>query len=84
MLVVFLIYIIFILLSVAFVTLYERKVLGRTQLREGPLFVGFFGFLQAIADGAKLALKEIIIPIRANKFLHLGSPIIVFFISFTS
>lgn len=77
-------YILWIILIVAYTTLFERKILGRTQLREGPLFVGFFGFLQPIADALKLLLKEVIVPAWANKLLHLGSPIVVFFISFAS
>jgi NADH-quinone oxidoreductase subunit H len=71
-------------LKVAITTLYERKVLSRTQLREGPLFVGFLGFLQPFADAFKLLFKEVITPFSANKTLHLGAPIVVFFISLLS
>ena len=80
-LIIILIYVLIIVLKVAITTLYERKVLGRTQLREGPLFVGFAGFLQPFADAFKLLDKEIITPVKANKILHLGAPIAVFFIS---
>lgn len=67
-----------IILKVAITTLYERKVLGRTQLREGPTFVGFGGFLQPFADAFKLIDKEIITPVKADKILHLGAPVALF------
>lgn len=74
-------YALIIILKVALTTLYERKVLGRTQLREGPQLVGFFGLLQPFADAFKLLFKEVITPALANKTLHLGAPVIVFLIS---
>ena len=70
-----------ILLSIAYFTIFERKVLASIQGRKGPNFIGFFGILQPIADGVKLFLKETIIPIRANKILFIISPIMMFFLS---
>ena len=65
-----------IMLSVAYLTLAERKVIGYIQVRIGPNRVGPRGLLQPIADGLKLALKEIIIPTNANRFLFVLGPII--------
>lgn len=70
-----------VLLSIAFFTVFERKVLAAVQGRKGPNFVGFMGILQAIADGLKLFLKETTIPNRASKFLFVFSPIFMFFLS---
>jgi NADH:ubiquinone oxidoreductase subunit H len=54
------------LLSVAFFTIAERKLLASIQRRKGPNITGFWGTLQAFADGLKLLFKEIIIPVRSN------------------
>ena len=64
-----------IMLSVAYLTLAERKVIGFIQARIGPNRVGPGGWLQPIADGLKLVLKEIIIPTNANRFLFVLGPI---------
>ncbi len=64
-----------IMLSVAYLTLAERKVIGFIQVRIGPNRVGPGGWLQPIADGLKLVLKEIIIPTNANRFLFVLGPI---------
>jgi NADH-quinone oxidoreductase subunit H len=71
------------LISVAFFTLLERKVMGSIQRRHGPTEIGFWGLLQALADGLKLVLKEVILPTRANYFLFILAPILSFSISFT-
>ncbi len=64
------------ILSVAYLTFAERKVIGYMQVRLGPNRVGPRGWLQPIADSVKLMFKEIIIPSGANKFLFLLAPIL--------
>lgn len=73
-----------ILLIVAFFTLLERKLMAITQRRQGPNVVGLFGLLQAISDGFKLFLKEIIIPQNANIFLFIFGPFLTFLLSLLS
>jgi len=67
-----------VLLSVAYLTLAERKVIGYIQVRIGPNRVGPRGFLQPIADGLKLILKETIVPSSANRALFVIAPILAF------
>ena len=64
------------MLSVAYLTLAERKVIGAMQVRMGPTRVGPRGLLQPIADALKLMFKEIIIPSGANKYLFLTAPLL--------
>jgi NADH-quinone oxidoreductase subunit H len=63
------------MLSVAYLTLWERKAIGWSQIRPGPNRVGPFGLLQPIADAVKLIFKEIIVPTAANKSLFLLGPV---------
>jgi len=64
------------LLVVAYYTFAERKIIGYIQVRMGPNRVGPQGWLQPIADAAKLAFKEITIPAGANKVLFIMAPIL--------
>jgi NADH-quinone oxidoreductase subunit H len=75
------IFLIPILLSVAFLTLFERKILAAIQKRKGPNVVGIFGLLQPFADAAKLLVKEPILPVIANKFLFVAAPIYILILS---
>lgn len=70
-----------VLLSVAYLTLAERKVMGSMQRRIGPNKVGIYGMLQPIADGLKLFLKETIIPAHSNGAKFIVAPIITFGLS---
>ncbi|MGH7125513.1 MAG: complex I subunit 1/NuoH family protein, partial [Stellaceae bacterium] len=76
-----LVVIVVLLLSVAYFTYWERKVLAWVQLRKGPNVVGPFGLLQPIADGLKLFMKETVIPAGANRAVFIAAPILTFVLS---
>jgi NADH-quinone oxidoreductase subunit H len=69
------------LISVAYFTLAERKILGAIQRRRGPNVIGVYGMLQPLSDGFKLLVKETVLPSNANTFLFILSPILTFIIS---
>ena len=66
------------LLSVAYLTYFERKVIGYMQVRLGPNRVGPWGLIQPIADGLKLLFKEIIFPAWADKKVFVIAPMLAF------
>ena len=57
------------LIAVAYLTYFERKVIASIQLRKGPNVVGPFGLFQPLADGAKLFIKETILPAERGNAL---------------
>ena len=65
-----------IILCVAYLTLWERKMIGAMHIRLGPTRVGFRGLLQPFADVFKLLTKEVIIPSQANKVLFVLAPVV--------
>ena len=64
------------ILTVAYYTYFERKVIGYMQIRLGPNTIGPYGLFQPFADVFKLLLKEVVLPENANKFLFLLAPIL--------
>lgn len=69
------------LLSVAYLTYAERRVIAFMQMRRGPNVVGPFGLLQPIADAIKLIFKEIIVPTNASKIIFILAPMVTFVLS---
>lgn len=79
-----LIIVVMLLLSVAYMVYFERKVSAWVQNRVGPNRVGWFGLLQPFADVFKLLLKEDIVPTAANKPIHTLAPFIALFVAFST
>ncbi|HRK65790.1 MAG TPA: NADH-quinone oxidoreductase subunit H, partial [Terricaulis sp.] len=73
---------ILLLLTLAFILLFDRKVWAAVQLRKGPNVVGPFGLLQSFADFFKFVLKEIVIPAGANKTVFMLAPLLTFVVAF--
>lgn len=69
------------LISVAYFTVAERKIMGAVQRRRGPNVVGFIGLLQAFADGLKLFVKETTLPSNSNIIIFLLAPNLAFVLS---
>nr|VFU78777.1 NADH dehydrogenase subunit 1 [Proasellus karamani] len=64
-----------VLISVAFLTLFEQKILSYSQSRKGPVKVGFKGMLQPFSDAIKLFSKEVTLPYLANYYIYFISPV---------
>lgn len=64
-----LIFVIIVLINVAFITLLERKILGYSQIRLGPNKPSLIGFLQPIRDAVKLFVKNFIFPTKGHSFI---------------
>jgi len=73
--------VVLLLISVAYFTLAERKIMAVIQRRKGPNVIGVFGLLQPLADGLKLFAKETVLPSSANINAFLLAPIITFFLA---
>ncbi|MBX3429032.1 MAG: NADH-quinone oxidoreductase subunit NuoH [Hyphomonadaceae bacterium] len=73
---------ILLLISLAFLLLFDRKVWAAVQLRKGPNVVGPFGLLQSFADFFKFVFKEIVIPAGANKTVFMLAPLLTFVLAF--
>ncbi len=78
-LVAFLIIAVVVLIVVMLFIWFERRGLGRFQIRPGPNRAGPFGLLQPVADAIKVLIKEDVVPTKADRWVHLLAPIMVFF-----
>nr|QEJ81564.1 NADH dehydrogenase subunit 1 [Rhagophthalmus giganteus] len=81
LLLVLIIMVILVLIGLAFLTLFERKVLGYIQIRKGPNKVGFLGIVQPFSDAIKLFSKEVNSPFMSNYWSYYFSPVIMLFFS---
>jgi NADH-quinone oxidoreductase subunit H len=76
--------IVLLLISIAYYTLAERKIMAAAQRRKGPNIVGIFGLLQPLADGLKLLTKELLIPSTSNSNIFLFAPLLILVLSLVS
>src|SRR4051812_12878561 len=74
--------VIWVLLSLAFLLLLDRKIWASVQMRKGPNVVGPFGLLQSFADFFKFVLKEIVVPAGSDKVVFLLAPLLSFVLAF--
>ena len=72
------------LIMLAFLLLFDRKVWAAVQMRRGPNVVGAFGLLQSFADFLKFLFKEVILPAGANKGVFLLAPLVAFTLALAS
>ena len=79
-----LVFFIGLLVMVAFILLYDRKIFAAVQMRRGPNVVGIFGLLQSFADLGKYLIKEVIIPAGANKAIFLLAPLVSAVLAFSA
>ncbi|HTT99927.1 MAG TPA: NADH-quinone oxidoreductase subunit NuoH [Rhizomicrobium sp.] len=79
-----LIFAVSILIMVAFILLYDRKIFAAVQMRRGPNVVGIFGLLQSFADLGKYLIKEVIIPAGANKVIFILAPLVSAVLAFSA
>ncbi len=75
---------VFLVVMTLFTIWYERKVVARMQVRPGPNRHGPFGLLQSLADGLKLAFKEDIMPLKADRVVYFLAPVISTICAFTA
>jgi NADH-ubiquinone oxidoreductase chain 1 len=71
---IYLLMVVVVLVGVAFITLFERKILGYVHLRKGPNVVGYWGLLQPMADAVKLFIKEQVRLMYSNYLVYYFSP----------
>jgi len=78
-LIAFLIIVVIVLVGALLFIYFERRFIGRFQIRQGPNRAGPLGILQPVADAIKVLIKEDIVPIKADRWVHYWAPIIAFF-----
>ncbi len=76
--------IVLLLISIAYYTLAERKIMAAVQRRKGPNVVGLYGLLQPLADGLKLLAKELLVPTSTNSRMFLFAPLLILILSLVS
>lgn len=69
-----------VLIRVAFIVLFERRILGYIQIRKGPNKVGYMGIFQSFGDAIRLFIREQIIPLNTNLYIYYFSPVLSLFV----